>query len=108
MSITMVFCLFGCASNAKVKSVDEVKVENGNLYVRYVGDEDFTLIGQVKGDPGAQGDKGDTGAQGEKGEKGDPGAQGEKGDKGDPGAQGEKGDKGDPGAQGEKGDKGDT
>ena len=32
MSITMVFCLFGCASNAKVKSVDEVKVENGNLY----------------------------------------------------------------------------
>ena len=110
MSITMVFCLFGCASNAKVKSVDEVKVENGNLYVRYVGDEDFTLIGQVKGDPGAQGekgDKGDTGAQGEKGDKGDPGAQGEKGDKGDPGAQGEKGDKGDPGAQGEKGDKGD-
>ncbi len=99
MSITMVFCLFGCASNAKVKSVDEVKVENGNLYVRYVGDEDFTLIGQVKGDPGAQGEKGD---------KGDPGAQGEKGDKGDPGAQGEKGDKGDPGAQGEKGDKGDT
>ena len=74
MSITMVFCLFGCASNAKVKSVDEVKVENGNLYVRYVGDEDFTLIGQVKGDPGAQGEKGD---------KGDPGAQGEKGDKGD-------------------------
>ena len=111
MSITMVFCLFGCASNAKVKSVDEVKVENGNLYVRYVGDEDFTLIGQVKGDPGAQGekgDKGDTGAQGEKGDKGDPGAQGEKGDKGDTGAQGEKGDKGDPGAQGEKGDKGDT
>ena len=99
MSITMVLCLFGCASNAKVKSVDEVKVENGNLYVRYVGDEDFTLIGQVKGDPGAQGEKGD---------KGDPGAQGEKGDKGDPGAQGEKGDKGDPGAQGEKGDKGDT
>ena len=76
MSITMVFCLFGCASNAKVKSVDEVKVENGNLYVRYVGDEDFTLIGQVKGDPGAQGEKGD---------KGDPGAQGEKGDKGDKG-----------------------
>ena len=87
MSITMVFCLFGCASNAKVKSVDEVKVENGNLYVRYVGDEDFTLIGKVKGDPGAQGekgDKGDTGAQGEKGDKGDPGAQGEKGDNGDP------------------------
>ncbi len=122
MSITMVFCLFGCASNAKVKSVDEVKVENGNLYVRYVGDEDFTLIGQVKGDPGVQGekgdkgdpgaqgekgDKGDTGARGEKGDKGDPGAQGEKGDKGDTGAQGEKGDKGDPGAQGEKGDKGD-
>ena len=111
MSITMAFCLFGCASNAKVKSVDEVKVENGNLYVRYVGDEDFTLIGQVKGDTGAQGekgDKGDPGAQGEKGDKGDTGAQGEKGEKGDTGAQGEKGDKGDPGAQGEKGDKGET
>ena len=41
--------------------------------------------------------RGDPGAQGEKGEKGDPGAQGEKGEKGDPGAQGEKGEKGDPG-----------
>ena len=41
--------------------------------------------------------RGEPGAQGEKGEKGDPGAQGEKGEKGDPGAQGEKGEKGDPG-----------
>ena len=41
--------------------------------------------------------RGDPGAQGEKGEKGDPGAQSEKGEKGDPGAQGEKGEKGDPG-----------
>lgn len=39
----------------------------------------------LRGEPGAKGEKGDTGAKGEKGEKGDPGAQGEKGEKGDPG-----------------------
>ena len=41
--------------------------------------------------------RGEPGANGEKGEKGDSGAKGEKGEKGDPGAKGEKGEKGDPG-----------
>lgn len=45
----------------------------------------------VKGEPGAQGPKGD------KGEKGDTGAQGPKGETGEKGATGEKGDKGEPG-----------
>lgn len=40
--------------------------------------------------------RGEPGAQGEKGEKGEPGAQGEKGEKGDPGAQGPKGESGQP------------
>ena len=85
---------------------------------------------------GAQGPKGDTGAQGPRGEKGDTvdrgpqgetgatGPQGPKGKdgevtfesltdeqiaslRGEPGAKGEKGEKGDPGAKGEKGEKGD-
>lgn len=85
---------------------------------------------------GAQGPKGDTGAQGPRGEKGDTGEQGPRGEtgatgpqgpkgkdgevtfesltdeqkaslRGEPGAKGEKGEKGDPGAKGEKGEKGD-
>ena len=40
--------------------------------------------------------RGEPGAQGEKGEKGDPGAKGEKGEKGEPGAQGPKGESGQP------------
>ena len=85
---------------------------------------------------GAQGPKGDTGAQGPRGEKGDTGERGPQGEtgatgpqgpkgkdgevtfesltdeqiaslRGEPGAKGEKGEKGDPGAQGEKGEKGD-
>ena len=86
---------------------------------------------------GAQGPKGDTGAQGPRGEKGDTGERGPQGEtgatgpqgpkgkdgevtfesltdeqiaslRGEPGAKGEKGEKGDPGAKGEKGEKGDT
>lgn len=38
----------------------------------------------LRGEPGAKGEKGDTGATGEKGEKGDPGAQGPKGESGQP------------------------
>ncbi|HGJ6696919.1 TPA: G5 domain-containing protein, partial [Streptococcus pneumoniae] len=78
----------------------------------------------AKGEKGAQGERGLTGAQGAKGEKGDrgerglTGAQGAKGEKGDrgerglTGAQGAKGEKGDrgerglTGAQGAKGEKG--
>ncbi len=85
---------------------------------------------------GAQGPKGDTGAQGPRGEKGDTGERGPPGEtgatgpqgpkgkdgevtfesltdeqiaslRGEPGAKGEKGEKGDPGAKGEKGEKGD-
>lgn len=85
---------------------------------------------------GAQGPKGDTGAQGPRGEKGDTGERGPQGEtgatgpqgpkgkdgevtfesltdeqkaslRGEPGAKGEKGEKGDPGAKGEKGEKGD-
>ena len=52
---------------------------------------------------GAQGEKGETGAQGPQGEKGETGAQGPKGEKGDQGIQGEKGDQG---VQGEKGETG--
>ena len=84
---------------------------------------------------GAQGPKGDTGAQGPRGEKGDTGERGPQGEtgatgpqgpkgkdgevtfesltdeqiaslRGEPGAKGEKGEKGDPGAKGEKGDPG--
>jgi hypothetical protein len=70
-----------------------------------------------KGDTGAQGiqgpagAKGDTGAQGIQGPKGDTGAQGIQGPagaKGDTGAQGIQGPKGDTGAQGIQGPKGDT
>ena len=39
----------------------------------------------LRGEPGANGEKGDPGERGAKGDKGDPGAQGEKGEKGDPG-----------------------
>jgi hypothetical protein len=55
---------------------------------------------------GAQGPKGDTGAQGTKGDTGATGAQGPKGDTGATGAQGPKGDTGATGAQGPKGDTG--
>lgn len=70
-----------------------------------------------KGDPGAQGpkgEKGDTGPAGAQGEKGETGAQGPAGADGKDGAKGEKGDtglqgeKGETGAQGPQGEKGDT
>ena len=62
----------------------------------------------LKGEPGAKGDKGENGEPGAKGDKGDTGAAGAKGDKGDTGAAGAKGDKGENGEPGAKGDKGDT
>ncbi|HEU3334548.1 TPA: G5 domain-containing protein [Streptococcus pneumoniae] len=54
----------------------------------------------AKGEKGAQGERGLTGAQGAKGEKGD---QGERGLTGAQGAKGEKGDKGEQGPKGEDG-----
>jgi hypothetical protein len=60
------------------------------------------------GAAGAKGDKGDTGETGAAGPKGDTGAAGAKGDTGETGAKGDKGDTGETGAKGDKGDKGDT
>jgi len=76
-------------------------------------------VSVIKGEAGAQGLKGDTGAQGaagaqgEKGDKGDTGEigpiglTGAKGDTGEIGPKGDKGDTGSQGIQGEIGDKGD-
>ena len=86
-------------------SAYQIAVNNG-----YVGTETEWLA-SLKGDPGAQGPKGETGAtgpQGPKGDTGETGPQGPKGDTGDPGAQGPKGETGATGPQGPKGDTGAT
>ena len=86
-------------------SAYQIAVNNG-----YVGTETEWLA-SLKGDPGAQGPKGETGAtgpQGPKGDTGETGPQGPKGDTGDPGAQGPKGETGATGPQGPKGDTGET
>lgn len=70
--------------------------------------EQAKASGEFQGEPGPQGEKGDTGPQGPQGEKGDTGPQGPAGEKGDTGAQGLQGIPGPQGIQGEKGDKGDT
>jgi hypothetical protein len=62
-----------------------------------------TTVASVQGLPGAQGPKGDTGANGPQGPKGDAGANGSQGPKGDTGANGPQGPKGDPGSQGQDG-----
>ncbi len=77
-----------------------VDTDKGDLY--QMTDGGWTLLAGLKGE---------TGAQGEKGEKGEVGAQGEKGEAGEQGMQGEagpKGDKGDTGEAGAPGEKGDT
>lgn len=78
------------------------------------------FLAAIKGDPGAQGPTGSTGAQGAQGDVGATGAKGDQGERGPTGAQGvagpqgvtgAKGDTGSMGAQGAKGDagsKGDT
>ncbi len=50
-----------------------------------------TTVASVQGLPGAQGPKGDSGANGSQGPKGDTGANGPQGPKGDPGSQGQNG-----------------
>jgi Collagen triple helix repeat (20 copies) len=50
-----------------------------------------TTVASVQGLPGAQGPKGDAGANGPQGPKGDTGANGPQGPKGDPGSQGQNG-----------------
>ena len=65
--------------------------------------------GELKGETGPQGPKGDTGEtgpQGPKGDTGETGPQGPKGDTGATGPQGPKGDTGETGATGPKGDPG--
>ena len=101
----------------KVANDVQKKLDNG----------EFVGAQGPKGDTGAQGprdEKGDTGERGPQGETGATGPQGPKGKdgevtfesltdeqiaslRGEPGAKGEKGEKGDPGAKGEKGEKGD-
>ncbi len=108
------------------------KVENGNLYVRYNENEEWTLLGNVQGEAGSDGSNGKDGQDGKDGTNGSNGADGEDGKDGitpqlrinsesnewevsyDNGSTwtslGVKatGEKGEQGVQGEKGDKGDT
>jgi len=60
-------------------------------------------VKSLKGETGAQGDRGPQGTKGEPGPQGDRGAQGGKGDTGPQGDKGPQGAKGEPGPQGEKG-----
>ena len=92
--------------NKKTKKTDIIAPSG--LYIKANVVIDGTLNYLNEGDTGAQGPKGDTGAQGTQGPKGDTGAQGTQGPKGDTGAQGTQGLKGDTGAQGTQGLKGDT
>ena len=95
--------------NKKTKKTDIIAPSG--LYIKANVVIDGTLNYLNEGDTGAQGPKGDTGAQGTQGPKGDTGAQGTQGTqgpKGDTGAQGTQGPKGDTGAQGTQGPKGDT
>ena len=99
--------------NSQGKSGDVyVNTESWDAFLK-VGDN-WSKLGNLKGDQGPQGeqgpkgDQGDVGPQGPKGDQGDVGPQGPKGDQGDKGDQGEKGDKGDQGEKGDKGDKGDN
>ena len=63
----------GNIKGADGRGVDEIKIENNILKIKYSDSDTFIELGNVKGDKGNQGDKGDTGAQGPKGDKGDPG-----------------------------------
>ena len=78
-------------------------VEPYNIYTYDGVSQVWFNNGPIKGDPGPQGPKGDTGDIGPKGPKGDTGDIGPQGPKGDPGDIGPKGDTGDPGPQGPAG-----
>lgn len=83
--------------------VENCYIENGNLFVKYTG-EDGTVavkdLGKVVGDPGPQG------PQGPAGEDGAQGPQGPAGERGPQGPQGPAGQKGEQGAQGPAGKNG--
>ncbi len=101
--------------------IDELYIQDGNLYVKKTSDDVAVNLGNVigaKGDTGAQGIQG---IRGEKGDKGDPftyedftleqlealkGAKGDKGDKGEQGVQGPQGIQGAPGPKGDTGNSG--
>lgn len=77
--------------------VESCYIENGNLFVKYRG-EDGTMavkdLGKVVGDPGPQGPQGpagDVGPQGPAGERGEQGQQGPAGERGPQGPQGPQG-----------------
>ena len=53
--------------------IDEIYIQDGNLYVKKTTDTTAVNLGSVKGEKGDKGDKGDTGEQGPKGDKGDKG-----------------------------------
>ncbi|MEG0934466.1 MAG: hypothetical protein RSJ41_02635 [Clostridia bacterium] len=93
--------ILGAQANAVTLAAGSAATAETNV----VGGKLVIALGIPKG---AQGVKGDTGAQGVQGIKGDTGAQGVQGIKGDTGAQGIQGVKGDTGAQGIQGAKGDT
>ena len=98
----------------------ELKVVEGKIAWRYVGDEEWKTLVSIeeitgpqgeKGEPGAKGDKGDQGEKGEAGAKGDKGDQGEKGEAGKDGVDGkpgEKGEAGKDGVDGKPGEKGEA
>lgn len=82
-------------------------INNDGDLILTTADGDTINLGHVKGgkgDPGPQGEKGDTGPQGIPGPQG---IQGKEGPQGIPGPQGEKGDTGPQGIPGPKGEKGD-
>ncbi|MDV9989318.1 hypothetical protein RHK08_18955, partial [Clostridioides difficile] len=93
--------------NIKIKgvlnSIDELPTSAnlGDVYVIdrviYIFNEKWLEAGNVKGEKGNPGDRGEKGEKGEKGNPGEPGSDGAKGGKGDPG---------EPGTDGTKGGKG--
>jgi hypothetical protein len=93
------------------RDIHDGTITGGDIADGSIGAADLKAGELLKGSPGAQGPKGDTGApgpagpQGATGDAGPVGPQGPKGDTGDTGPQGLKGSTG---SQGPKGDKGDT
>lgn len=93
------------------ESIERIYIDDNSHLIVVKKSGKLMDFGNVKGDTGPQGAKGDIGPQGPQGTKGDTGPQGIQGPqglKGDTGAQGLKGDKGDTGSQGIQGPKGDT
>ena len=86
----------------KIAIKDGAKGEKGAQ-----GERGLTGAQGAKGEKGARGERGLTGAQGAKGEKGDRGERGLTGAQGAKGEKGDRGERGLTGAQGAKGEKGD-